>query len=55
MTRKDDRELLKAAYEAWDAEDWALAGERLEQLVRRHPDHRKSPVWYAAEPPPAYS
>ncbi|MER7889606.1 hypothetical protein ABTX15_07290 [Micromonospora sp. NPDC094482] len=46
MTRKDDRELLKAAYEAWDAEEWALAGERLERLVRRHPDHRKSAVWW---------
>ncbi|MFI6266013.1 tol-pal system YbgF family protein [Micromonospora sp. NPDC051006] len=46
MSRKDDRELLKAAYEAWDAEDWALAGERLERLVRRHPDHRRSPVWW---------
>ncbi|MFE9205853.1 hypothetical protein [Micromonospora sp. NPDC007230] len=23
MTREDDRELLKAAYEAWDLEDWA--------------------------------
>ena len=29
MTRKDDRQLLKAAYEAWDAQDWAVAGERL--------------------------
>ncbi|MGR6317852.1 tetratricopeptide repeat protein [Micromonospora soli] len=46
MTRADDRELLKAAYEAWDAEDWAVAGERLERLVRRHADHRRAPVWW---------
>jgi hypothetical protein len=46
MTREDDRKLLKAAYEAWDAEDWAVAGERLERLVRRHPDHRRAPVWW---------
>ncbi|MFE9653555.1 hypothetical protein [Micromonospora sp. NPDC006431] len=26
MTREDDRELLKAAHEAWDLEDWAVAG-----------------------------
>ncbi|MFE9690486.1 tol-pal system YbgF family protein [Micromonospora sp. NPDC005806] len=46
MTREEDRALLKAAYEAWDAEDWAVAGERLERLVRRHPDHPQAPVWW---------
>jgi tetratricopeptide (TPR) repeat protein len=46
MTREGDRELLKTAYEAWDAKDWAVAGERLERLVRRHPDHPQAAVWW---------
>ncbi|SBT37774.1 tetratricopeptide repeat protein [Micromonospora narathiwatensis] len=46
MTRAEDRELLKAAYQAWDAEDWAVAGESLERLARRLPDHRRAGVWW---------
>ncbi|MCW3842120.1 tetratricopeptide repeat protein [Micromonospora yasonensis] len=46
MTGEGDRELLKAAYEAWDAQHWAVAGEQLERLVRRHPDHPHAAVWW---------
>ncbi|TNH29993.1 tetratricopeptide repeat protein [Micromonospora orduensis] len=46
MTREEDRELLKAAYEAWESEDWLQAGELLERLVRRHPDHPRAGVWW---------
>ncbi|MEU8088074.1 hypothetical protein AB0B57_31245 [Micromonospora sp. NPDC049101] len=46
MTREEDRELLKAAYEAWESENWSLAGELLERMARRHPDHRSAGVWW---------
>lgn len=46
MTRADDRELLKTAYAAWEAKNWVVAGESLERLVRRRPDHRRSGVWW---------
>ncbi|SCL21429.1 hypothetical protein GA0070624_2315 [Micromonospora rhizosphaerae] len=46
MTRADDRELLKRAYQAWDAEDWPVAGELLERLARRYPDHSRAGVWW---------
>ncbi|MGS2614689.1 tetratricopeptide repeat protein [Micromonospora sp. LZ34] len=46
MPGTDDRDLLKRAYEAWDAEDWPVAGEALERLVRRHPDHPRAAVWW---------
>ncbi|MET8358627.1 tetratricopeptide repeat protein [Micromonospora sp. NPDC005171] len=46
MTREESRELLKAAYAAWEAEDWSLAGELLERLVRQHPDHSAAGVWW---------
>ncbi|MET8230553.1 tetratricopeptide repeat protein [Micromonospora sp. NPDC005298] len=46
MAREEDRELLKAAYEAWESEDWPQAGELLERLVRRHPDHPRAGVWW---------
>ncbi|MET0418399.1 MAG: hypothetical protein ABW022_20500 [Actinoplanes sp.] len=46
MTREDDRELLKTAYEAWESEKWPLAGELLERLARRHPDHPRVGVWW---------
>ncbi|MGK5738942.1 tetratricopeptide repeat protein [Micromonospora sp. URMC 103] len=46
MPGSEDRDLLKRAYEAWDAEDWPVAGETLERLVRRNPDHRRAAVWW---------
>jgi hypothetical protein len=46
MTREDDRALLTTAYEAWEAEDWPVAGELLEGLARRHPDHPRAGVWW---------
>ncbi|MFC8296263.1 tol-pal system YbgF family protein [Micromonospora orduensis] len=46
MTREEDRELLTAAYEAWESEDWPQAGELLERLARRHPDHPRAGVWW---------
>jgi hypothetical protein len=46
MAGEDDRELLKAAYEAWESEDWPLAGELLERLARRNPDHPRAGVWW---------
>ncbi|MGN9808487.1 hypothetical protein ACTMSW_03910 [Micromonospora sp. BQ11] len=46
MTREDDRELLKTAYEAWEAENWPVAGELLERLARRHPDLPPSGTWW---------
>ncbi|WP_433130504.1 tetratricopeptide repeat protein [Micromonospora sp. CA-240977] len=46
MSREEDRALLKAAYEAFESEDWSRASEPLERLVRRHPDHPKAGVWW---------
>ncbi|RZU73992.1 hypothetical protein EV384_2428 [Micromonospora kangleipakensis] len=46
MTRADDRELFKTAYEAWEAKNWVVAGESLERLVQRRPDHRRAGVWW---------
>ncbi|MBM0227913.1 MULTISPECIES: tetratricopeptide repeat protein [Micromonospora] len=46
MTRADDREVLKTAYEAWEAENWPVAAELLERLARRHPDHSGAGIWW---------
>ncbi|WP_319458875.1 tetratricopeptide repeat protein [Micromonospora sp. RTP1Z1] len=46
MTREDDRELHRTAYEAWEAENWPVAGELLERLARRHPDHPRAGIWW---------
>ncbi|MFC0006117.1 tetratricopeptide repeat protein [Micromonospora siamensis] len=46
MTAAGDRELLKTAYEAWEASDWAVAAQSLEVLLRRHPDRPESGAWW---------
>ncbi|MFU8871203.1 hypothetical protein [Micromonospora sp. SL4-19] len=46
MTREDDRELYKRAQQAWDAEDWPVAGELWERLVRRYPDIPAAETWW---------
>ncbi|MER7456134.1 hypothetical protein [Micromonospora sp. NPDC126480] len=46
MPDADDRNLLKRAYEAWDARNWPVAAEALEALARRHPEHRHAGVWW---------
>ncbi|SCE64716.1 hypothetical protein [Micromonospora mirobrigensis] len=51
MTAAADRELLKTAYEAWEASDWALAAESLEALLRRHPDRPGAQAVHVAAPP----
>ncbi len=46
MPRDTDPELVKDAYRAWSAEDWATAGRLLEQAVRADPDGPQSAVWW---------
>lgn len=46
MTREDDRELHKRAQQAWDAEDWPVAAELWERLVRRYPDLPAAESWW---------
>ncbi|MEU9823780.1 hypothetical protein [Micromonospora chersina] len=46
MTREDDRELYKRAQQAWDAEDWPVAGELWERLARRYPDLPVAESWW---------
>ncbi|MEJ3745229.1 tetratricopeptide repeat protein [Actinomycetes bacterium KLBMP 9797] len=43
------RDLVKRAYQAWDAEDWQRAGELLEAAVTQNPDGRGSEkLWFDA-------
>lgn len=46
MTREDDRELYKRAQQAWDAENWPVAGELWERLARRYPDIPPAEAWW---------
>jgi len=47
--RSADRDLVKQAYQAWDAEDWQHAGQLLEEAVRREPDaHDSEKLWFDA-------
>jgi hypothetical protein len=44
-----NRDLVKQAYQAWDAEDWQRAGELLEAAVRQDADARGSEkLWFDA-------
>lgn len=46
MTREDDRELYKRAQQAWEAEDWPVAGDLWERLARRYPDIPAAESWW---------
>ncbi|SCG36773.1 hypothetical protein [Micromonospora inositola] len=46
MSREDDRELYERARQAWEAEDWPVAGELWERLVRRYPDIPAAAAWW---------
>jgi hypothetical protein len=47
--RSPRRDLLRQAYQAWDAEDWQRAGESLEAAVRQAPDAPGSgKLWFDA-------
>lgn len=45
----DDRDLIKCAYQAFDAEDWHQAGQLLETVLHRDPDRQGSEtLWFDA-------
>jgi hypothetical protein len=43
----DWEQLEKAAYDAWDREDWRTAAARFEELLAVLPDGEKSPAWWS--------
>ncbi|MGN9776810.1 tetratricopeptide repeat protein [Micromonospora sp. H33] len=46
MTRDDDRALYERARQAWEAQDWPVAAELWERLVRRYPDIPEAEAWW---------
>jgi tetratricopeptide (TPR) repeat protein len=43
---EEERSLMKQAYAAWDAQDWASAAACLERLLADEPDGPQSGVWW---------
>lgn len=46
MLKSDAGELIKQAYEAWDAEEWLTAAGLFEQVLAHYPDEKQSAVWW---------
>jgi tetratricopeptide (TPR) repeat protein len=46
VQKSEARELIKQAYEAWDAEEWARAAELYERVLVHFPDEEPSAGWW---------
>ncbi|WP_367323537.1 tetratricopeptide repeat protein [Streptomyces sp. HUAS ZL42] len=46
MRKFEAKQLIKQAYQAWDAEDWLRAASRFEQVLAHFPDEKQSAVWW---------